>query len=456
MTAATAECFPLSFEQRDYLDLGRKGYGGVPVCARVRGPLDAAALHLAARYLIDRHEPLRMRLLRDSSGVRQAFTAPGQARAEWVTVPIEPEESLCPHLASGPDPQVDGAVRLRLLRESEQQSYVLALVDHLACDGWSANIFLGELWAAYRAIAGGRKPDLPSIEYAYSDYVLAQQQAAARRGARADVRAGSRIGDFAASAAGLAWRGAPRPDAGRADVAVRVDAGAVERVRRLSQALGVSANTVPLGCLALAAWSMADSDSIGLSFIYAGRDRPQTRTLVGVFHRHVPLLVRDIARKNLSEFMIGVADGVLDALRFTRPPYSAREFEAAVAQRRDAPVVGILYNQVGPVFGQQTGRRHWPADGDVTVETVYAHFWPCRWQSYQEPRLRVMVGGGTEPRLRAVFNEGCADEGDVRELLARTAALLAAVAVDERDRPVGELVSAAAQSAHRDGGASAG
>jgi hypothetical protein len=452
MTSATENSrFPLSSEQRDYLDLGRKGYGGVPVCARISGPLDSGALGAAARYLIGRHEPLRMRLVRDSSGVHQSFAPAREVSADWVTVPIEPGESLCPHLAEGPVREVDGAIRLRLLRESERRSYALALVDHLACDGWSTNVFLAELWAAYRAIAAGRTPGLPPIERTYSDYVLAQQAAAGRRPVNAD-RYRARIDAFAASATGLTRGGAPRPDAGRADLVVTLRPGSVDRLRQLATAISVPVNTVPLGCLALAARSMADRDCVGLSFVYSGRDRPGTSGLLGVFHRHVPLLVDATGGRPLGDFLAGVAGGVLDALQFTRPPYSAREFEAAVAERRDTPPLAILYNQVGPVFGQPSGRRSRPLADQTTAESVYAHFWPCRWQSYQEQRLRVMVGGGQDVQLRAVFNDGCADAGEVGELLARTAALLATVTADDRDRPVGQLVSAALAGTDREAG----
>jgi hypothetical protein len=441
-----ASWYPLSFEQRDYLNLARKDYGGVPVCARVTGPVDIGVLRRAACHVVARHEPLRMRLQSDASGTRQAFDDPRTADAEWPVVPLAPGQSLCEHMASGPDRETDGAVRFRLLAEGGERFYALALVDHLACDGWSAGILQRELWSAYRAIAAGQEPRLPPVERTYTDYVLAQGQAPSRF--RQDTW-NAKVADFAASSSGLTRRGAAISGAGRADVVAKTRAGTAERVRLLAEALGVSVNTVPLGCLALAAWSMAGGDSVGLWFIYAGRDQPRTRGLIGVFHRHVPLVVRNIAGKTLAQYMTAVARAVLEALRSTRPPFSAREFEAAVAERQEAPVLGLLCNQVSPSFGQQLAEGSQPrADGDaLDVEPVYAHFWPCRWQSYQEQRLRVMVGGGREPQLRAIFNEGCAAPEEAHELLARTASLLSALTVAHRDRQVGELAAASSSLA---------
>jgi hypothetical protein len=434
---------PLSLEQQGYLGLGRSGYGTIASCSEVTGRLRIGALTDAVREVIGRHEPLRMRLQRDAGEVSQVFLEPGAVRADWTQADIDDDSNLDDYLMADLVPDRDGAVRLLILNDSEDHAYALALIDHLACDGWSSRLFLGELWHAYRAITAGRGPGLPPISGSYSGFID-RQRAMAKRSERNRGYWEAHAERFACAATGLPQASGPARDGlGRADIVAVANRHGVERARELARALGVSPNTLPLAALVLAAASLADSDTVGISFAYAGRDRQDLHPLIGVFHRRVPLLADQVTAGSLGDFVTGLSRSVLDALRHSRAPYSASEFDAAVQGHRDRPLVDVLYNQVSEFFGQPSGRGSVGVGDDTEVSFPGTHFRPARWHSYQESRLRLVVAGGTRPAMRLIFNEGLVAETQARLLLDRTLAIVESMSPAVAGSPTSRFVSSA-------------
>ena len=440
---ASAEALPLSYEQRDYFGLERHGYGAIPACACITGPLDTGALTAAAQQVIDRHEPLRMRLRVAQADVSQTFDAPGARPAVWVAAPGEGPGQLEACLSTDLNRDREGAVRLQLLREGPDRTVALAMVDHMACDAWGARVFLRELWTTYRAIAGGQTPALPPLTYQYSDHIGMQQARAASPSRAAEQYWRGYAQRYAASASGLRRLGPPEPAAGRADLCAVLPASSVQRARELAHHLGVSVNSLPLACLVLAAWSMGNADSIGVSFIYAGREAARTRPLVGAFHRTLPLLAPDISATSVAGFVTAVSAAMMQAMRLSRAPYSARGFDAAVSAHRQASDVGILYNQIPTALGKPLSSEPLALGDQTTVEFPTPHFWPCRWHHYAEPRLRVVMGGGSSPTMRVIFNEASVAEEDARAILTRVGAFLGAIGDDTPQAPVPAFVDSA-------------
>jgi len=434
---------PLSLEQQGYLGLGRNGYGTIASCSEVTGRLRIGTLTDAVREVIGRHEPLRMRWQRDAGEVSQVFLEPGVVRADWTQADLDDDSSLDRYLMADLVQERDGALRLLVLNDSEDHAYALALIDHLACDGWGAQIFLGELWHAYRAISAGRAPGLAPISASYSGFIR-RQQATAQRSDRSRGYWEAHAERFARAATGLPPASGPARDGvGRADIVAMASRHRVERARELARELGVSPNTLPLAALVLAAASLADSDAVGVSFAYAGRDRRDVHPLIGVFHRRVPLLAERVTAGNLGDFITGLSRTVLDALGRSRAPYSASEFDAAVRGHRDRPLVDVLYNQVSEFFGQPSGQRSLRVGDEAEVSFPGMHFRPARWHSYQESRLRLIVAGGFRPTMRLIFNEGLVAEATARLLLDRTLAIVESMSPAVAGSPTSRFVSSA-------------
>ena len=293
-------------------------------------------------------------------------------------------------------------------------------------------------------------PDPEAPKFPYSRYILDQQKLAARRSG--SVRSGwqARVHGFARSDTGLRRAGAVAEGAGKADVSAAIEPAHVARAKRLASSLGLSTNIIPLGCVVLAAWSLGEADSVGLSLIYAGRDNPRTRFMLGLLRRYVSVVAERIPQDTLAGFLTGLSKAVFEGIRLSRPPYLAYEFEEAVHECRREPVVDVLYNQVDQLFGAAQPDRMQQAGDLTTVKIVDdPHFSPDRWRAFREPRLRLVLGGGDQPRLQAIFNAGSVAEDEVRQLVGRAVAIAGVMSPETGDSRIPDLVrSAFAEAAY--------
>jgi amino acid adenylation domain-containing protein len=67
-------------------------------------------------------------------------------------------------------------VRWRLFRIGPQEHWLLHTEHHLLHDAWGYSVFLQELFAAYDALTGGKRPDLPPLPAQFADLAAWQQR----------------------------------------------------------------------------------------------------------------------------------------------------------------------------------------------------------------------------------------------------------------------------------------
>ena len=161
---------------------------------RVRGRLDPALLQRAVDAVIARHEIFRTSFHADSDGDGEPYQVV-HPRADGVLIhEVLPPDTTDAELSARIDAHVahrfDLArlplVHLTLLERSADESAPLDSVlihieQHYVHDGWSANLFLRELLAAYVAFAEGREPALPPVVAQYRDYARWQRSDDAER-----------------------------------------------------------------------------------------------------------------------------------------------------------------------------------------------------------------------------------------------------------------------------------
>ena len=179
------EFLPLSFAQErlwlvDQLGEGSAAYN-IPHAVRFRGALNVEALQWALGEVVRRHEVLRtcyplvggrvvQRVLsaegfelgqRDLSGVADPEAALWE-RA-WAEA-VEPFD-----LAVGP------VIRAELVCLGSADYVLLLTVHHIASDGWSSGVLVGEVAAAYR-LACGLGGELPALPVQYGDFAVWQRE----------------------------------------------------------------------------------------------------------------------------------------------------------------------------------------------------------------------------------------------------------------------------------------
>lgn len=147
----------------------------VPICFRVTGRLDVAALRAAFGHVVARHGLLGCALVEDDGEpylVSRPDRAPlfrheqtdGRTRAEMMDV--------LRAVAKTPfDLHHDPLARAYVHTTGPAESYVLLVVHHLVFDGASTPILLRDLLAAYDQLrAGNQPPEQPDADN-YRDFV---------------------------------------------------------------------------------------------------------------------------------------------------------------------------------------------------------------------------------------------------------------------------------------------
>ncbi|HEX2189199.1 MAG TPA: amino acid adenylation domain-containing protein [Longimicrobiaceae bacterium] len=142
---------------------------------RLAGPLDPGLLRRAWGLVAERHPALRTVFVLRPGG------EPAQVVLRRTAVPFTEHDcrSGRPHalddlLAAdrerGFDLRAEPPSRVALVRTGDAERHLVWTHHHVVLDGWSVPLVLGEVFAAYAALHGGREPELPH-PLPYRDFV---------------------------------------------------------------------------------------------------------------------------------------------------------------------------------------------------------------------------------------------------------------------------------------------
>ncbi|MFG2820069.1 amino acid adenylation domain-containing protein [Kitasatospora sp. NPDC048365] len=283
---------PLSFAQERLWFLDRTSNAGDEYVLwyawRIRGGLDRAAWQRALDTVTARHEVLRTALVEVDGRPAQQVCDTTAVPLEWQPAPAaagEAERLAAVRTAA----QALATRRFALDRPPLLRSGVWELAGddhvavvsfhHVATDGWSKDVFLAELSAAY--LGGPERPE-PTLQY--GDFAVWQRERAESGGLEAQLDHWER------ALAGVPVlelpTDRPRPAAwtGRG-AAVEIDfpAGLGDRVEEFARERGATRFMVLLAAaqLVLARWSGQGDLAVGTPV--AGRGRTELERLIGFF-----------------------------------------------------------------------------------------------------------------------------------------------------------------------------
>ncbi|HEY0553140.1 MAG TPA: amino acid adenylation domain-containing protein, partial [Thermoanaerobaculia bacterium] len=148
---------------------------------RLEGELDVPALARCFTEMARRHETLRTRFAAVDGRPVQVIGEPaefelplvdcrGIESGEEVKRRILDESARPFDLAAGP------LLRATLLRTGEREHALLLMTHHIASDGWSMALMVGELADLYAAFAAGRPSPLPELPVQYADFAAWQRR----------------------------------------------------------------------------------------------------------------------------------------------------------------------------------------------------------------------------------------------------------------------------------------
>lgn len=288
---------------------------------RLRGSLDAEALHRALQALVDRHESLRSVIDPDdlTLTVQPDYQIPlptfdlgdldASDRAARVAEITARDASEPFSMDRSP------LVRTTLVRAGEEDHLLLLTVHHVVADGWSCGLMVEELAELYSAEVEGRDAEL-SEHAQWVDYI--EWYESTRSGEAHSQAEDYWLGVFGDSVPVLELpTSRPRPalqtfEANRVDV--RMDPDLVKEVRELAAREGVTLFTALLTAFEVTLARVSGSTDLVVGMSVAGQATYGVRSLVGHCVDFLPLRFRpsmdEAFADQLQAVKATVADGI--------------------------------------------------------------------------------------------------------------------------------------------------
>ncbi|MGH3581856.1 MAG: condensation domain-containing protein, partial [Mycobacterium sp.] len=366
---------PLSFAQNrlwiiDQLH-GPSAVYNMAAALRLTGGLDAAALGAALADVVARHESLRT-VFAAPEGTPQQVVVPAElAGFGWDVIdadgwsPAQLQEALEAAAREPFDLATDIPLRVSLFRVADEEHLMVAVVHHIAADGWSLRPLVADLGVAYACRCAGQAPDWAPLPVQYVDYTLWQRT---QFGLLEDSH--SRVADQLAywehALAGLPERlelptDRPYPlmaDMAGATVAVDWPAALQEQIAELARAQNATSfMVVQSGLLALLSILGASTD-VAVGFPIAGRRDPALDDLVGFFVNTLVLRADTGDDPTFAELLGQVRTRSLEAFEHQDVPFE-------VLVERLNPVRSLTHHPLVQVMlaWQNFAGQHDPATG---------------------------------------------------------------------------------------------
>ncbi|WP_371726388.1 amino acid adenylation domain-containing protein, partial [Mycobacterium sp. DBP42] len=332
------QTIPLSYAQQrlwffDQLN-GPSPVYNLAVGLRLSGDLDTAALGQALVDVVGRHESLRT-LFTLAGEAPQQFVVPAEdARMSWEVVDAvswaadrlaEAAGAVARHSF---DLSTELPLRASLFRVAQNEHVLVAVVHHIAADGWSVTPLVADLGAAYARRSEGEAPDWSPLPVQYADYTLWQRSYLGDLTDR-DSRISGQLAYWENALAGLPERlelPTDRPYPPVADyqgggLVVEWPAELQQRIARVAREQNATSFMVVQAGLALLLSKLSGSSDVAVGISIAGRNDPALDNLVGFFVNTLVLRVDFSGDPTIGELLEQVRQRGLAAFEHQDVPF---------------------------------------------------------------------------------------------------------------------------------------
>ncbi|MFE7796363.1 amino acid adenylation domain-containing protein [Nocardia sp. NPDC057440] len=329
------ERIPLSLAQRrmwflNQFDVESAAYN-IPVALRLSGDLDIAALDLAVRDMVARHEVLRTLYPQTADGPIQQVLAPHEVPVDLAPLRIAEGEvgrQVQRLAAAGFDVSAEVAFRATLFQLDDGEYILVFVAHHIGVDGWSMGPLVRDVMLAYSARSGGAAPAWAPLPVQYADYSIWQR---ALLGTESDT-------DSVISAQAGYWRTAlaglpgelnlptdrtrpvvPSFAGGTTDFVV--DAQVYAGLRRLAREHDATMFMVVHAALAVFLARLSGSDDIAIGTAVAGRGDAELDDMIGMFVNTLVLRTQVPGELTFGELLARTKDTDLQAFAHADLPF---------------------------------------------------------------------------------------------------------------------------------------
>jgi amino acid adenylation domain-containing protein len=415
------------------------------------GPLDADALELALNLVVERHETFRTRYLDDDGVPSQVIDAPVPLRLERLRAEAGDGESafdaaVRAHLARGAVPfdlASDTLLRPALLTIEPDRHLLSLCTHHIAVDGWSIDLLVDELRAAYAAYVAGTVPALPIVEAQPRD-LAARDRALERDGslARALDRWQQRLTPLPpALALPLAL---PRPatrDPKGATVEVACAEGTAASLRAAARALRTTEFAAGLALFGEYLAARASTPDLVIGVPTAGREEPDSQRTIAMRVATLPHRHRSDASRTVQEAIVETTRRLREDLASTPAPFDH------IVRRLQPPREPGLHPIFQVTFQTGGGQGRYGPMHDVEVRPLGIGRGSAKFD------VSCTLVTTDELVCSFVFARDVFDDPTMHELAAGFARFVD-VALEDLRRPVREVVSRSASTPMRGAGRS--
>ncbi|MEV4616041.1 amino acid adenylation domain-containing protein [Kitasatospora sp. NPDC049258] len=348
---------PLSFAQHRMWVLDQLRPGGteylMPLLLRLPGPLDPDALRRALDGLVARHEVLRTRYPAVDDEPVLLIDEPGPIALTTVDLRDADPEQAERRLAELVDQDgrrpfdlgSEHPVRALLVRLGDGAHALLLTLHHIASDGWSEGVLLGELDRLYQAFAAGRPAPLEPVTVQYADFAGWQRERLS------GDRLAAQLAHWRTALADLTPLALPtdRPrgpvrDAAGAVATFTVPAELVGPLVELGRTEGATPFMVFLAAFQLLLGRSCGQSDVVVGTPVAGRERAETHGMVGLFANTVALRTDLSGDPSFVELLARARETALEAFTHQETPFERLVDE--LAPERDpsrSPIFQVVF-----------------------------------------------------------------------------------------------------------------
>ncbi|WP_338076707.1 amino acid adenylation domain-containing protein [Chitinophaga solisilvae] len=339
---------PLSYSQERLWFIDRlegSTHYHIPAVLKLTGAVDTAALSLALRRIVERHEVLRTVILEEEgTGYQQVIPADN-----WelrITVAGSDTAQQIAELTDAPfDLSRDYMLRAGLIRLTASEHLLVITLHHIASDGWSSSIIINELSIGYSAALAGVEAPLPALPVQYADYAIWQRSYLSGEALQ------QQLAYWSAQLSGVETLNLPadftRPATQSIQGAIagfRINGPVVDALNKLSRQRGATLYMTLLAVFKVLLHRYSGQDDICIGTPVAGRSQQETEDMIGFFVNTLAVRTDLSGNPSFGKLLQQVKDTLLAAYQHQETPFE--KIADMVVKSRDlsrTPVFQVLF-----------------------------------------------------------------------------------------------------------------